>query len=246
MKVEIWSDFVCPFCYIGKRRFEAALQSFPNKQDVEVVFRSFELDPGAKRDYGHDVHDMLASKYGMSREQAKGMNDNVTAQAREVGLTYNMDTAVPTNTFDAHRLAHFAGRQGKMAEMTERLFKAYFTDSLHLGDRETLAKLAEEVGLDREKAAAMLEGEQFSQEARADEEEAMRLGVRGVPFFVIDRKYGVSGAQPTEVFMSALQKAWEESRPPLTVLNEAGGGTDDAACADGVCAAPPNRPESKR
>ncbi|WP_274366200.1 DsbA family oxidoreductase [Paenibacillus thermotolerans] len=245
MKVEIWSDFGCPFCYIGKRRFEAALQSFSNKQDVEVVFRSFELDPGAKKDYGHDVHDLLASKYGMSRDQAKGMNDNVTAQAKEVGLTYNMDTVVPTNSFDAHRLAHFAGRQGMMYEMTERLFKAYFTDSKHIGDRETLANLAEEVGLDREQVAAMLEGEQFSQEVRVDEEEAMRLGVRGVPFFVIDRKYGVSGAQPAEVFLGALEKAWEESRPPLTVLNDASAaGSDDAACADGVCA-PSKRPETK-
>jgi predicted DsbA family dithiol-disulfide isomerase len=210
MKVEIWSDVMCPFCYIGKRRFEAALQQFPNKDDIEVVYRSFELDPNAKRDVNQDVHDMLASKYGMSREEAKAKNDEVAGQAKDLGLTYNFDNMILTNTFDSHRLMHFAASYGKMQEMTERLFKAYFTDSKHIGDHETLAALAAEVGLDKNEAAKMLAGDEYTKEVRADEHEAGQLGIRGVPFFVINRKYAISGAQPVEVFLEALQKAWDE------------------------------------
>lgn len=210
MKVEIWSDFVCPFCYIGKRRFEQAMQQLPNREDIEVIFRSFELDPQAEREMKIDVHDLLAAKYGMTREQAKAANENVVNQAKAVGLTYHFDTVIPTNSFDAHRLTHFAAKYGKMNEMAERLFKAYFTDSKHIGNRETLSELAAEVGLDKEEAAAVLAGNEYSDEVRADEDEGHRLGIRGVPFFVINRRYAVSGAQPSEVFLEALQKAWKE------------------------------------
>ncbi|NOV04327.1 DsbA family oxidoreductase [Paenibacillus planticolens] len=237
MQVEVWSDFACPFCYIGKRKFEAALEQFPNKNEVEVIYRSFELDPNAPKDVDYDVHDMLASKYGMSREQAKGMNDQMVGQAQSVGLTYHFDTMVVTNTFDAHRLTQFAAKHNKMHEMTERLLKAYFTESKHIGDHETLAELAAEVGLDKNEVAAMLAGDDYTKEVRSDEQTASQLGARGVPFFVIDRKYGISGAQSSEVFLQAVQKAWEEVKP-LTVLNAPG--MDDAgeACVDGVCAAP--------
>ncbi|WP_248924170.1 DsbA family oxidoreductase [Paenibacillus hamazuiensis] len=235
MNVEIWSDFVCPFCYIGKRRFEEALQQFSGKSEVNIVFRSFELDPDAPRDAGHDVHDMLAAKYGMSREQAKAMNANVDEQARSVGLTYHTDTRVLTNTLDAHRLTHFAARHGKGSEMAERLFRAHFTESKHIGDHDTLAALAAEAGLDRSGAAAMLAGGEYAQEVRGDEREAASLGVRGVPFFVIDRKYAVSGAQPSEVFLNALEKAWSE-RSTLTVLNESAEDAAEAACEGGACA----------
>jgi predicted DsbA family dithiol-disulfide isomerase len=235
MKVEIWSDYACPFCYIGKRRFEAALENFPNRNDIDVVYRSFELDPNAERSVNHDVHEMLASKYGMSRERAKGMNDDLTGQAKAVGLTYHFDTLILTNTFDAHRLAHFAARFGKMHELTERLLKAYFTESKHIGDHKTLATLAAEVGLNKNEAADMLAGEEFTAEVRADEQEAVRLGIRGVPFFVINGKYAISGAQPSEVFLEALQKAWSENNPPLVILNDSSNGVTDAACVDGVC-----------
>lgn len=235
MKVEIWSDFMCPFCYIGKRRFEAGLQQFAGKDHVEVVYRSFELDPNAKRDVDHDVHDMLANKYGMSRERAKAMNDDLTKQAAAVGLTYHFDTMILTNTKDAHRLALFAAKYGKMEAMTERLLKAYFTESKHIGDHTTLAELAAEVGLDPKEAAEMLASDQFTQEVRSDEQEATQLGVRGVPFFVINRKYAVSGAQSPQVFAQALQQAWDEDHPKLTVLNETEGSAQNAACADGVC-----------
>ncbi|NOU94639.1 thioredoxin domain-containing protein [Paenibacillus sp. LMG 31456] len=234
MKVEIWSDIMCPFCYIGKRKFEAALEQFSNKSNVEVVYRSFELDPNSPRDVNHDVHQMLSSKYGMSREQAISMNADVARQASAVGLTFNFDSMILTNTFDAHRLAHYAAQHGKMHEMTERLLHAYFTESKHIGDHEVLADLAAEVGLDKIEAAKVLASQDYAKEVRADEQEASTLGIRGVPYFVINRKYAISGAQPSEVFLGALQKAWDEDQP-LIVLGESNSPTADAACADGVC-----------
>lgn len=241
MKVEVWSDFACPFCYIGKERLESALQQFEQKDEVEVVFRSFELDPRAPRDVGYDVHDMLVGKYGMSREKAIEMNENLSRTAKEVGLDFQFDSLVLTNTFDAHRLAQYAIAKGKMNAVVKELFAAYFTDSRHLGDHETLADLAVQAGLDRDEALAVLSGNDYAAEVRADEEEASRLGVTGVPFFVIDRKYAVSGAQSTDVFRNTLQKVWEENRP-LKVLNDTGDHSDSAACADGVCT-PPARKE---
>ncbi|MCZ8521763.1 MULTISPECIES: DsbA family oxidoreductase [Paenibacillus] len=229
MKVEIWSDFMCPFCYIGKRHFEAALVQFPHKESVEVIFRSFELDPQAERDVDFDVHDMLAAKYGMSREQALANNERVGATAKAAGLSFNFDDMILTNTFDAHRLTHFAARNGKGNELAERLFRAYFTDSKHLGHHETLVALASEAGLDAKEAAAALAGGAYAQNVREDEEEAARLGVRGVPFFVIDRKYAVSGAQPSSLFLDTLHKAWGEA----SLLQVVEGGD---ACGDGYCA----------
>ena len=238
LKVEIWSDVACPFCYIGKRRFEAALEQFPGKADIEVIYRSFELDPHAEKNIGYDVHDMLSKKYGMSRSEAKAMNANVGTQAEALGLQFNFDTLILTNTFDAHRLTHFAAQYGKRTEMTDRLFKAYFTDSKHLGDPVTLAELAAEIGLDPVEAAKIIAGDQFSEEVRAEEQEAARLGIRGVPYFVIDRKYAVSGAQPSELFLQALEKAWSENQP-LTVLNNTENAAPvDAACDDGFCTPP--------
>ncbi|WP_042170923.1 DsbA family oxidoreductase [Paenibacillus gorillae] len=234
MKIEVWSDFACPFCYIGKRRLEGALEQFAHRDDVEVEFRSFELDPNAKRDVDYDVNDMLSKKYGMSREQAEANNRNLTEQARTLGLDYHMDKMVLTNTFDAHRLTYLAAKSGKREEMAERLFKAYFEEGKHLGDHDTLADLAVEVGIERGEALEALNSSTYTQEVRADEQEASQIGVRGVPFFVIDRKYAVSGAQPSEVFLQAVQQAYQESKP-LTVIGGDEGG-DDVTCTDGVCA----------
>lgn len=234
MKVEIWSDFVCPFCYIGKRRFEAALQQFSHKEAVEVVYKSFELDSDARRDGNPGVHEMLADKYGMSREQAVAQTDNITQQAKTLGLDYHFDRTIQTNTFDAHRLAHFAASKGKLAEMTERLLKAHFTDTLHIGRHDTLADLAAEIGLDRDEAHRVLEDGGYADDVRADEQEARQLGVSGVPFFVINRKYAISGAQPSDVFLDALQKAWDEDHK-LTVLESSAEG---AVCTDDGCAVP--------
>jgi predicted DsbA family dithiol-disulfide isomerase len=234
MKVEIWSDYVCPFCYIGKRRFEAGLQKFANKEAVEVIFKSFELNSGIARNGNPGVLDMLAAKYGMSREQAAANTGNLTQQAKAIGLDYKLEQAIQTNTFDAHRLTHYAASQGKQAEFTERLFKAHFTETLHIGNEEKLVELAVEVGLDRAETKRVLAEGQFANEVRADEQEAGRLGVRGVPYFVINRKYAISGAQSSETFLEALQKAWDEEHP-LIVL---GSSAEGELCTDDGCAMP--------
>ncbi|MDO3410033.1 DsbA family oxidoreductase [Saccharibacillus sp. CPCC 101409] len=243
MKIEVWSDFVCPFCYIGKRKLEHALERFPQKDQVEVVYKSFELDPNSSREaHSGDIHDMLAGKYGMSREQAMEANRNVGEAARAVGLNYDFDRMSPTNTFDAHRLAHFAAEQGLSHDVTERLLQAYFTEGVFLGDHEELAKLAAESGLDRAQVLDILNSDAYSENVRADEEEAVNLGVRGVPFFVLDGKFAVSGAQPDSVFDQALERAWGE-RPALTVL---GGESAEAdGCADGSCAVPQDKPDNR-
>lgn len=242
MKVEVWSDFACPFCYIGKQRLELALEQFEQKEEVEVVFRSFELDPNSPKDLDHDVHDMLVAKYGMSREQAISMNRDLGITAKEVGLDFQFDDLILTNTFDAHRLAQYANTKGKGNIVAQELFKAYFTDSRHLGDHETLADLAEEAGLDRDEALSVLASDDYTAEVRANEAEAGQLGINAVPFFVIDRKYAVSGAQNSDMFLNALQTAWKEAHP-IQVLNQVGSSSesDSAACADGICS-PSNKP----
>ena len=237
MKVEIWSDFMCPFCYIGKRHFEEALSQFPQKEQVEVVFRSFELSPNATYEPGVSMTELLAAKYGISIEQAEASNARVTEQAAKAGLTYHLDRVIPANTFDAHRLVHFVGQQGKMKEMAERLFLAYFTETKDLDDPELLADLAAETGLDRDEAAAVLASDRYSSEVRSDEDAARRIGVQGVPFFVLDGKYAVSGAQPAGVFAEALRKAFGEDKPLILVNDE-----DSAAgaCTDESCELPTN------
>ena len=232
MRIEVWSDIACPFCYIGKRRLEEALAHFPGKTEVEVVYRSFELDSHAPRSVEYDVHDMLSRKYGMSREHAVANNRNLAAQARELGIAFNFDTLKLTNTFDAHRLSHLAAKQGLMGEMIDQLYKAYFTDGLLLGDHAVLVQLAEEVGLAREEVEAALAGDAFSDAVRSDQQEAAMFGIRGVPYFILNRKYAVSGAQPVDVFRQALDQAWRDEHP-LTVV-----GDDGAVCEDGVCTPP--------
>lgn len=230
MRIEIWSDYMCPFCYIGKRRFEEALESFPHKDQVEVIYRSYELNPNAPRDTDQTTYDSLANKYGMSVQEAKSMTENVVAQARTVGLSYDFDVIKPTNSFDAHRVTHYAAEQGKAKEMTEVLFSAYFEKGEHIGSREVLIRLAGEVGIDPKQTAKMLEESTYAEEVRSDERQGADLGIQGVPFFVIDRKYGISGAQPLQVFTDALTQGWSESQP-LKVI----GGSDDALCTDDSC-----------
>lgn len=210
MKVEVWSDFVCPFCYIGKRRLEAALDEFPHQEHVFVEYKSYELDPDAEVNPGMTMNELLAGKYGMSIEKAKEMNNNVIRQAADVGLIYNFDNMQPTNTFDAHRLAQYATKHNKGNEMTERLLKAYFTDSAHIGDHNTLIKLAVEIGLDQEEVETVLQTCKNTKNVRLDQEQAQEMGIQGAPFFVFNEKYAVSGAQPPEVFMEVLEKVWEE------------------------------------
>ncbi|GGK07353.1 DSBA oxidoreductase [Lentibacillus kapialis] len=221
MKIEVWSDFVCPFCYIGKRRMEFALEQFSHRDDVEIGYKSYELDPEAEVNPGQNMHEYLSSKKGMSLEQAKSMNESLREQAAEAGLTYNFDTMQHTNTFDAHRVAKYADEKGKGKEMTERLLKAYFTDSELISDHATLIKLAGDVGLDENEVTALLKVDDYAIHVRADEEQARQLGVQGVPFFVFNDKYAVSGAQPQEAFNEVLEKVWEEENeePVLKSLN---------------------------
>lgn len=212
MKVEVWSDVICPWCYIGKRRFERALSRFDDADDVEVVWRSFELDPGAPQEYSVTLHEMLARKYGIGLEQARAMNEQVSELAAAEGLYYRLDDARPGNTFDAHRLLHFAATNGLRAEAKERLLLAYFSEGRPIGDHDTLASLAGEVGLKVDDAQSVLAGDAFADEVRADEERARALGVNGVPFFAFDERYGVSGAQPVELFLEVLEKTRTEAQ----------------------------------
>ncbi|GKU23241.1 DsbA family oxidoreductase [Clostridium folliculivorans] len=239
MKIEIWSDFVCPFCYIGKRRLEMALDKFEHKDEVEITFRSFELDPSAEKKYDENIHQLIAKKYGIPVEQAKASNDQLIAQAKTLGLEYNFDTLIPTNTFDAHRLSHYGKAEGKMNELSERILKAYFTDSLDLSDHQVLSKLAGEVGLDSEKALEILSTDKYALEVREDEERASALRISGVPFFVFNNKYAVSGAQSSDLFLDVLEKVRKEelSSPVIEFLTKNLDQADSNAniCSDGKC-----------
>ena len=216
MKVEIWSDVVCPWCYIGKRRFEKALAQFEPQAAVEVTYRSFELNPRAQPDEGTDLATRLAHKYGVSVDQARAMNQRVTDAAAGEGLEYRLDIARPGNTFDAHRLLHLAAAEGRQAELKERLMQGYFMEGRPIGDADALVTLATEVGIDAARAREVLAGAEFAGAVRADERVAAELGISGVPFFVFDRRFGVSGAQPPEAMAAALQHAWSEREPAAT------------------------------
>jgi predicted DsbA family dithiol-disulfide isomerase len=205
LTVEIWSDVVCPWCYVGKRRFEKALAAFEHRDEIEVVWRSFELDPYAAPAREGSSAEHLARKYGMSVEQAEDMNAQMTALAADEGLEYHLDRTHGGNSFHAHRLIHLAAEQGKQDAMQERLFRAYFTEGEATGELATLNRLSTELGLD----PSGLDGNGYADAVRADEELAARIGIQGVPYFVLDRRYGVSGAQPSELLLQALEKAWE-------------------------------------
>lgn len=236
LRVDIWSDLACPWCYVGKRRFEQALANFHQRGQLEVVWRSFELDPQAPAHSPLSMRDALASKYGRTPEQAQEMLDSMTRTAAAEGLDYHFERMRPANTFLAHQLIHFAAAQGLQDQMKERLFRASFTEGALLSDLETLLGLAREVGLDAAQARAALQSGQFAQAVRQDEALARELGLSGVPFFVLGGKYGVSGAQSAEVLRAALEQAWQETHPaPLTRL---GPDTPAEACQDGQCALP--------
>ena len=238
MKVEIWSDVVCPWCYIGKRRFEEALSRFAHADDVEVVWRSFELDPttvsalAVEKGLGHA--DLIAAKYGMSREQADAAIASMTRAAAGEGLDFHLEESVRSNTFDAHRVVHLARAHGRQDAVKERLMRAYFTEGLPVGDRDTLAGLAAEAGLDRAEVERVLAGTEHTDAVRADQAEARALGIGGVPFFVVDRKYGVSGAQPADQLLMVLERAWSE-RTPLTMVGAQVQGGEGSRTADEAC-----------
>ena len=234
MRVEIWSDVVCPWCYIGKRRFEQALAAFPHRNEVEVVWRAFELDSSAPAERTGGYAENLAAKYRVPVAQAQQMIDNMTAAAAQDGLDFHFETARPGNTFDAHRLLHLAAERGVQDAVKERLLRATFTEGEPIGDSDTLVRLVAEAGVDADEARAVLASDRYAAEVRGDERQAQAYGISGVPFFVVDGRYGVSGAQPAEALGQVLAQAWAE-RSPLEMVSAgasgAGCGCDGDSCA---------------
>lgn len=249
MQVEIWSDVACPWCYIGKARFEKGLAEFEHKDEIEVVFRSFELDPHRAEDEAGPVIPMLAKKYGMSEAQARQAEQRVADNARSEGLGYLTDGRDHGNTFAIHRLLHFAKTKGVQDELIDLTFHANFAEERSVFDRERLLELAVQAGLDAADARAVLgDPEAFAAEVRQDEREAQELGATGVPFFVLDRRYGVSGGQPAELFTQALEEAWRTRPQPVKLLPSVPGlgpdeiGQSDEVCGPDGCAVPQRRP----
>ncbi|MEV7730522.1 DsbA family oxidoreductase [Streptomyces sp. NPDC088921] len=238
MRVEIWSDIACPWCYVGKARFEKALEAFPHRDGVEVVHRSFELDPGRDKADVQPVLAMLSKKYGMSEAQAQAGEENLGAQAAAEGLAYRTRDRDHGNTFDLHRLLHLAKEHGRQDALIQILYRANFAEerSLFTEGDERLVELAVEAGLDADEVRKVLaDPTAYADDVRADEREAAELGANGVPFFVLDRTYGVSGAQPAEVFTQALTQAWG-NRSPLKLIDQ--GDTSAEACGPDGCAVP--------
>jgi predicted DsbA family dithiol-disulfide isomerase len=216
MDVEIWSDIACPWCYVGKRRFEAALAGFEHRDQVRVTWRSFELDPEAPAAREQSGAEHLAEKYGMSVEEARARQAQMAEMAAGDGLEMRSDLVHGANTFDGHRLLQLAAQHGVQTELKERLMRAYHTEGELISDHDTLVRLAAEVGLDADEVRAMLASDRFAAEVRDDERTAHALGISAVPCFVIDRRFGAPGAQPPEVLASFLQRGWDE-RSPLEV-----------------------------
>lgn len=236
MNVEIWSDVMCPFCYIGKRHFEQALENLPFKSEIEVDWKSYQLNPEYHNTNNETVYDYLSRSKGMPIEQAKQMTKQVVDMAANAGLRIDFDTIIPANTFNAHRLIHLAAKHNLQDAAEEKLFEAHFVNSKNIGEISVLINLAVEIGLDRTEATAVLNGDQFAEAVRYDIYESQNLGIRGVPYFVMDRKFGVSGAQPVQAFIEALTQSftgWKEAQPKTTItsLNK----NDDAICDENGC-----------
>jgi predicted DsbA family dithiol-disulfide isomerase len=229
MKVEIWSDVVCPWCYVGKRHLEQALERFAHADEVEIEWKSYELDPDAPAQRPGSYTERLSAKYGISVGEARARMARIVSVGANAGIDFRFDDARPGNTFDAHRLLHLAASVGLQDELKERLLAATFTEGHPIGSRDTLVKLAADVGIAEVDARRALEGGEYADDVRADEREAMAIGVRGVPFFVIDRRYAVSGAQPPELLLQALERAWSEANP-LEVMGDAGDACEGDAC----------------
>jgi predicted DsbA family dithiol-disulfide isomerase len=226
MKIEVWSDIACPFCYIGHRRLEWALGQVGFADEVSVEYRSFQLDVSAPVHNEMRATEMLARKYGMTEQQAIAMNHRMMEQASSDGLNMKLLDIQLTNTLDAHRVIHYAKAQGKEEAAVEQLFKAYFVESRHVGERQSLLAIAEEAGLDRDSVNAMLDSDRFIAEVELNQEEANTLGIQGVPFYVIDRKYAISGAQAKEVFKQALEQAHADKK----VATASGDSCTDDTC----------------
>lgn len=239
MRIDIWSDVVCPWCYIGKRRLETALAGFEHAADVEVVWHSFELDPTAPQVATERVSDALGRKYGGGPERGREMVAQVESVAAEEGLAFRHGEALHANTRAAHRLIHLALETGGPAlqgRLKEALLAAYFVETRNVADPQVLTEIATGVGLDADRVAEVLAGEEYDDAVTADIEQARAFGATGVPFFVIDQRYGISGAQPAELFTQALERAWAEAHPTLTVLSDGADAASGEACGPDGCA----------
>jgi predicted DsbA family dithiol-disulfide isomerase len=214
MLIEVWSDVLCPWCYLGKRRLERALAGFEHAGEVEVVWRSFQLDPSHPKGVRQPVYQMLAAKFGGSIDQARAMTERVKELAAQEGLAYDFDRAVTVNTIDAHRLTHLAKKHGLGGEMHERLLRAHLVEGETVDDTDTLVRLGAEVGVPADEARQVLAGDEYASDVEEDIREARTLGMTGVPFFALDRKYGLAGAQPVEAFAAALRTARDAAAGP--------------------------------
>jgi len=228
LKLEVWSDIACPWCYVGKRRLESALKQFPHAAEVELIWRAFELDPGAPVERPREVShvEFIARKYGMSVAQAQKSTDHLVQVARAEGLSFDFVNIRSGNTFDAHRLVHLGHERGVQNAVQERLMKAYFEQAELMSDHATLVRLASEAGLDAGEVTDVLAADTYGKAVRADEAQARELGITGVPCFVFERRFAVSGAQSSEVMLSALSQAWSERVPEAALAEGAVCGPD--------------------
>ena len=231
MKIEIWSDVACPWCFIGKRRFEAALAAFPHREAVDVVWRSYQLDPTLPEHYDGTELEYLSSRKGMPAPQVSQMFEHVAQQAKGEGLDYRFDKVVVANSFTAHRLIHLAAAHGRQDAAKERLLSDHFEHGKDIGSRDYLTSVSADLGLPANEVEELFTTDKYSDEVRFDFQEAQGLGISGVPFFVIDRKFGLSGAQPTETFTAALNQAWQDANP-LVLVNS----SEADACGPDGCA----------
>lgn len=228
MKIEIWSDVMCPFCYIGKHNFEQALEKLPFNNEVEVEWKSFQLDPTLDAEKPQNTIEYFKEKKGFPTEQASQMISQVAGMGKASGIDFNFEKALIINTFTAHKLLHLAKKHGKSSEMEEALFKAHFIDGKNVGDQEVLVSLAESLGIDKDEAREALSSNEFNDGINQDIQEAQNNGISSVPFFVLNGKYAVFGAQPAEVFAEALQQTYKETVSPFKDLSQNGGASCDA------------------
>lgn len=233
MKIEVWSDYVCPFCYIGKRELENAIEKTGFQDQVDIELKSYQLSPDSPATSEESIYEVLAKKYGTTIEQVKAQTAGIIDRAATLGLNYQYENMKPANTFKAHRLAKYAESVGKGAEMSERLLQAYFIENQEIGLTDILVGLGVEIGLERQAVEDVLNDGSFADEVLSDVQEASQIGIRGVPFFVFNGKYAISGAQPGEVFENAVRQVAQEDglRPSLKMMGQEGIGT----CTDGKC-----------
>ena len=233
LKIQIWSDIMCPYCYIGKRRIEEALRNFEHKEAVEIEWKSYQLDASFIASPEDNMVEHLAEKYRKDNDWAQNMLDNMTQNAKTAGLDFHFEKAILANSFNAHRLLHLAKKHNLANDLEELLFKAYLTEGKNINDLDTLSKLGIELGLDSEEIAQVLNSDTYGTDVKKDQEEANAIGVQGVPFFVLDNKYAISGAQPATAFLETLEKVWQEGKfeSKVTLLNA----TDGESCGIDGC-----------